>query len=84
MDEADCTQIKLIDESEVALSMLDERIEKAIIEVSVRMVILNTIQAYISTNINMNNANEVRNVMAQLERISEKYDCAFLLVGPYE
>lgn len=29
--EADCTQIKVIDESEAALSMLDERIEKAII-----------------------------------------------------
>lgn len=26
--EADCTQIKVIDESEAALSMLDERIEK--------------------------------------------------------
>ena len=29
----------------------------------------------------MNNANEVRNVMAQLGRIAEKYDCAILLVG---
>ena len=28
--EADCTQIKVIDESEAALGMLDERIEKAI------------------------------------------------------
>jgi len=34
--EADCTQIKVIDESEAALSMLDERIEKAIIEVGAR------------------------------------------------
>lgn len=37
--EADCTQIKVIDESEAALSMLDERIEKAIIEVGARVVI---------------------------------------------
>ena len=70
--EADCTQIKVIDESEAALSMLDERIEKAI---------LDPIQAYVGANINMNNANEVRNVMAQLGRIAEKYDCAVLLVG---
>ena len=69
--EADCTQIKVIDESEAALSMLDERIEKAIIEVGARVVILDPIQAY----------NEVRNVMAQLGRVAEKYDCAILLVG---
>ena len=31
--EADCSQIKVIDKSEAALSMIDERIEKAIIEV---------------------------------------------------
>ena len=79
--EADCTQIKVIDESEAVLSMLDERIEKAIIEVSARVVILDPIQAYVGANINMNNANEVRNVMAQLGRIAEKYDCAILLVG---
>ena len=81
--EADCTQIKVIDESEAALSMLDERIEKAIIEVGARVVILDPIQAYVGANINMNNANEVRNVMAQLGRIAEKYDCAILLVGPW-
>ena len=79
--EADCTQIKVIDESEAALSMLDERIEKAIIEVGARVVILDPIQAYVGANINMNNANEVRNVMAQIGRIAEKYDCAVLLVG---
>ena len=60
--------------------MLDERIEKAIIEVGARVVILDPIQAYVGANINMNNANEVRNVMAQLGRIAEKYDCAILLV----
>ena len=54
--EADCTQIKVIDESEAALSMLDERIEKAIIEVGARVVILDPIQAYVGANINMNNA----------------------------
>ena len=61
--------------------MLDEQIEKAIIEVGARVIILDPIQAYVGANINMNNANEVRNVMAQLGRIAEKYDCAILLVG---
>ena len=56
-------------------------LKKAIIEVGARVVILDPIQAYVGANINMNNANEVRNVMAQLGRIAEKYDCAILLVG---
>lgn len=63
--EADCMQTKVIDESEAALSMLDERIEKAIIEIGARVVILDPIQAYVGANINMSNANEVRNVMAK-------------------
>ena len=44
--EADCTQIKVIDESEAALSMLDERIEKAIIEVGARVVIGRVAEKY--------------------------------------
>ena len=32
-DNADCSQIKVIDESEATLTMLDERIEKAIVEI---------------------------------------------------
>ena len=45
------------------------------------MVILDPIQAHVGVDINMNNANEARNVMAQLGRIAEKYDYAVLLVG---
>lgn len=79
--DADCTQIKVIDESEAVLNMLDERIEKAIVEVGARIIILDPIQAYVGANINMNNANEVRSVMSQLGKVAEKYDCAIILVG---
>ena len=60
---ADCTQIKVIDESEAALSMLDERIEQAIIETGAKVIILDPVQAYIGAQIDMNRANEVRNVL---------------------
>ena len=63
---ADCTQIKVIDESEAALSMLDERIEQAIIETGAKVIILDPVQAYIGSQIDMNRANEVRNVLSQL------------------
>lgn len=44
---ADCSQIKVIDESEAALTMLDERVEKAIAETGARVIILDPMQAYI-------------------------------------
>ena len=78
---ADCTQIKVIDESEAVLSMLDERIEQAIIETGAKVIILDPVQAYIGSQIDMNRANEVRNVLSQLGRVAEKYGCAVILVG---
>lgn len=78
---ADCSMITVIDESETALNMLDERIEEAINELSAKLVILDPIQAYVGANINMNNANEVRTVMSRIGKVAEKHRCAILLVG---
>lgn len=78
---ADCSQIKVIDESEAALNMLDERIEKAIVETRARVLILDPVQAYIGAKVDMNRANEVRAVPSQLGRIAEQYRCAIILVG---
>lgn len=78
---ADCSQIKVIDESEAALNMLDERIEKAIVETRARVLILDPVQAYIGAKVDMNRANEVRAVLSQLGRIAEQYRCAIILVG---
>ena len=78
---ADCSQIKVIDESEATLSMLDERIEKAIAETGAKVLILDPVQAYIGANVDMNRANEVRTVLSQLGRIAEQYRCAVILVG---
>ena len=69
---ADCTKIKVIDESEAALTMLDERVEQAIAETDARVIILDPMQAYIGAKVDMNRANEVRNILAQLGRIAEK------------
>ena len=44
---ADCSMIRVIDETEKELSMTDDRLEQAIIETGARLVILDPIQAYI-------------------------------------
>ena len=77
----DCSQIKVIDESEATLTMLDERIEKAIVETGARAPILDPVQAYIGAKVDMKRANEVRAVLSQLGRIAGQYRCAIILVG---
>ena len=78
---ADCSQIKVIDESEATLTMLDERIEKAIVETGARALILDSVQAYIGAKVDMNRANEVRAILSHLGRIAGQYRCAIILVG---
>ena len=78
---ADCSQIKVIDESEASLTMLDERIEKAIVETGARALILDPVQAYIGAKVDMNRANEVRAILSQLGQIAGQYRCAIILVG---
>lgn len=78
---ADCSPIKVIDESEATLTMLDERIEKAIVETGARALILDPVQAYIGAKVDMNRANEVRAILSQLGRIAGQYRCAIILVG---
>lgn len=50
---ADCSMIRVIDETEKELSMIDDRLEQAIVETGARLVILDPIQAYIGAKINV-------------------------------
>ena len=78
---ADCSRIKVIDETDYALNMLDERVEKALIETGAKLVIFDPSQAYIGADVNMNSANEIRAVTKRLSVVAEKYGCAIILVG---
>lgn len=78
---ADCNNIMVIDESTRSLSMVDERIEEAIIKTGARLLILDPIQAYLGGNVDMNRANEARNMTKRLGIIAEKYNCAIVLIG---
>ena len=78
---ADCTKIKVIDETDKSLTMIDERIEEAILETGARVVILDPIQAYLGSEVNMNSANEIREVTKRLGQLADRYNCAIILVG---
>ena len=79
--EADCSKILVIDESSKLLSMTDERLEKALIRTNAKVLILDPIQAYLGGGMDMNRANEARNITKQLGMLAEKYQCAILLIG---
>ena len=78
---ADCSMIRVIDETDKELSMTDDRLEQAIIETKARLIILDPIQAYIGATVDMHRANEIRPVLKHLGIIAEKYNCAIILIG---
>ncbi len=78
---ADCERILVIDEKEKSLSMVDERFEKAIVQTKARMLILDPIQAYLGGGMDMNRANEARDMTKKLGALAEKYQCAIVLIG---
>ena len=71
----------VIDESDKSLSMADERLEEAIIQTGARMLILDPIQAYFGGGMDMNRANEARDMTKRLGALAEKYRCAVILIG---
>ncbi len=78
---ADCSRVKVIDDSEKALSMDDERLEIAIKETGAKLLILDPLQAYLGDKVDMNRANEAREMTKKLGALAERTGCAVILVG---
>jgi hypothetical protein len=78
---ADLDRVLVIDDSDVQLTLSDERIEKAIIENNARLIIIDPIQAYLGADVDMNRANEVRPIFMRLGQVAQRTGCAILLIG---
>ena len=78
---ADLDRVLVIDDSDVQLTLSDERIEKAIVENNARLVIIDPIQAYLGAEVDMNRANEVRPIFMRLGQVAQRTGCAILLIG---
>lgn len=78
---SNCENISVIDESIKSLSMIDERLEEAVIRTKAKLLILDPIQAYLGGGMDMNRANEARDMTKKLATLAEKYQCAIVLVG---
>ena len=78
---ADLDRVLSIVEDKKQLSLLDERIEKAIREHNARLMILDPIQGYIGSRVDINRANEIRTVLKRVTSIAERTGCAIVLIG---
>lgn len=78
---ANLTRINTINERVNTVTMTDERIENCICELGAKLLILDPIQAYLGAKTDMNKANEVRPIFAQLGRVAEDNECAVILIG---
>jgi len=78
---ADCGRVLVIDESTQALSMSDERLAAAVQKTGAKLVILDPLQAYLGTDVDMHRANEIRPVMKRLGDVAEQSGCAVVLIG---
>ena len=78
---ADQERVLNINESENILTLLDERIEAAIIQTGAKLLILDPIQGYLGERVDMNRANEIRTVLKNVAAVAERTGCAIVLVG---
>lgn len=78
---ADCSRVIVIDESEQALTLSDERIEQAIIKTGAKLLILDPLQAYLGSDVDMHRANEIRPIFKELAGAAERTGCAIVIIG---
>ena len=78
---ADCSRVMVIDDNDQALTMMNARLEEAIIKTNARLVVLDPIQGFLGTAVDMHRANEIRPLMKRVAVLAEKYHCAIILIG---
>ena len=78
---ADCSRVLVIDDQDQPLTMVDARLEEAIIQTKARLVVLDPIQGFLGAGVDMHRANEIRPLMKRISVLAEKYQCAIILIG---
>ena len=79
---ADLDRVLVIDDSkDEQLTLSDSRIERAIRQNKAKLLIIDPIQAFLGSNVDMNRANEVRPIFRELGDIAQRTGCAIVLIG---
>ena len=78
---ADCTCVQTIDDSNSMLTLTDQRLEEAIHSTDAGLLVLDPLQAYLGSGVDMHRANEIRPIMKKLSAVAERTGCAVVLIG---
>ncbi|MCR4644417.1 MAG: AAA family ATPase [Oscillospiraceae bacterium] len=78
---ADMSRINNIREGLMPLSLTDDRLAQALEVYSPDLLIIDPLQAYLGSNVDMHRANEVRPVLSHVAELAERYGTAVLLIG---
>lgn len=65
---ADCSRVLVIDDNDQALTMMDARLEEAIVQTKSRLVVLDPIQGFLGADVDMHRANEIRPLMKRVTK----------------
>ena len=74
-------RVLVIDDRDTPLTLADERIARAIRENNARLVIIDSVQAFLCAAVDMNRANEVRPIFRSLGDIAQATGYAIVLIG---
>ena len=78
---ADCTRVRTIDDSKSMLTLTDQRLEEAIHSTDAGLLVLDPLQAYLGSGVDMHRANEIRPIMKKLSAVAERTGCAVILIS---
>ena len=78
---ADCSRVQTIDDSKSMLTLTDQRLEEAIHSTDAGLLVLDPLQAYLGSGVDMHRANEIRPIMKKLSAVAERTGCAVVLIG---
>ena len=77
---ADCKRVGYINEDMFGLTLDDEKIRKAIIDIDARLLVIDPFQAYIGDS-DLSSATGMRKLLRRLSMWASSYNCAIVLVG---
>ena len=78
---ADNRFVMYIRENQAPLEIIDKRFVRLLQQIRPVLVVLDPLQAYFGSDVDMHRANEVRPVMSALAEMAEEFGCAIVLIG---
>jgi len=77
---ADCSQVHVIDDRDYPLSLVDERVEQAIVRTGAKLFIADPLQGFCKGS-DLLSVNGARPLMSKLGGIAERTGCAIMLIS---